>query len=489
MFRLTKLLAFAGLFAVLWGTSCTPGDNGGGTPTPSPTATTPPVESFVRPNIGKLDPAGPEIAAFRAGVAAMQARPSTDPTSWIYQANIHGTYDTENLEAWDTCQHGNFFFLSWHRMYLYYFERILRKSSGDPNFALPYWDYSDATQRAIPVALRQPGDASNPLFVSERATGINAGAQVPASATTFSNAMSFTNFASPQGSTLSFGGQTVPAPVHFGGIFGALESQPHNIIHVLVGGNNGWMIDPNLAARDPVFWLHHANIDRLWNVWLALGGGRTNPSTGNWPTQTFTFFDENGQKVEMTGQQVVDSAAQLHYTYAPGSGDEAGPEAAVKSLPAEPFTDAESEVVFEKQVGTRLTKQTKVSLSLPEAPALEAGSTKRDVLVIEGIQYGRPGVYYEVYANLPAGTAPDANGPHYVGNIAVFGQAATGAEATSGKHLHETATLAYDVTDKKLGGAVTLTFVPKGLESSQEGLQTALPAHEIRFEKVKLVRE
>jgi tyrosinase len=487
MFRLTKLLAFAGLFAVLWGTSCTPGDNGGdGTPTPTPT--TPPVESFVRPNIGQLDLAGPEIAALRAGVAAMQAKPSTDPTSWTYQANIHGTYDAGNLEAWDTCQHGSFFFLSWHRMYLYYFERILRSASGDPNFALPYWDYTDPAQRAIPEALRNPGDASNSLFVSERAPGINNGAQVPASATTFTNAMAFTNFASPQGSGLSFGGQTVPASVHFGGIFGALESQPHNIIHVLVGGNNGWMIDPNLAARDPVFWLHHANIDRLWNVWLALGGGRTNPNGGNWPTQTFTFFDENGTKVEMTGQEVVDSAAQLHYTYAPGSGDEAGPEAAVESRPSEPFTDTASDVVFEKQVGTRLTKQTKVALSFPDAPTLEAVSTKRDVLVIEGIKYGRPGVYYEVYANLPEGTAPDHQGPHYVGNIAVFGQAATGAEAASGKHLHEAATLAYDVTDKKLGGAVTLTFVPKGLETTQEG-GLPMPAHEVRFEKVKLVRE
>ncbi|MGH7262080.1 MAG: tyrosinase family protein [Nitrospiraceae bacterium] len=40
--------------------------------------------------------------------------------------------------AWNTCQHGSYFFLSWHRMYLYYFERILREASRDPNFALPY---------------------------------------------------------------------------------------------------------------------------------------------------------------------------------------------------------------------------------------------------------------------------------------------------------------------------------------------------------------
>jgi hypothetical protein len=36
---------------------------------------------------------GPQIAALRRGIAAMQARPAADPTSWLFQANIHGTYD------------------------------------------------------------------------------------------------------------------------------------------------------------------------------------------------------------------------------------------------------------------------------------------------------------------------------------------------------------------------------------------------------------
>jgi hypothetical protein len=37
------------------------------------------------------------------------------------------------------------------------------------------------------------------------------------------------------------------------------------------------MVRPETAAQDPIFWLHHANIDRLWERWLQLGGGRANP--------------------------------------------------------------------------------------------------------------------------------------------------------------------------------------------------------------------
>ena len=228
-----------------------------------------------------LDPAGPEAEALRTGIAAMQARPVTDPTSWLFQANIHGTNDEPrpNAEAaratWSTCQHGSFFFLSWHRMYIYHFERILRAASGDPEFALPYWNYS-VPARALPSIFREPADVSNPLFVPQRRTrdpNINGGESVPAAITDVSNAFSFTNFASPTGSGLSFGGQIVPAPRHFSSPHGRLEMQPHDIIHVVVGGS-GWMSDPNFAARDPIFWLHHCNIDRLWNRWLSLGGGR-----------------------------------------------------------------------------------------------------------------------------------------------------------------------------------------------------------------------
>src|SRR5262249_23495065 len=42
----------------------------------------------------------------------------------------------------------------------------------------------------------------------------------------------------------------------------------------------GLMSDPDTAALDPIFWLHHCNIDRLWEVW------RQNPPTHVDPTES-----------------------------------------------------------------------------------------------------------------------------------------------------------------------------------------------------------
>src|SRR6516164_1482375 len=40
----------------------------------------------------------------------------------------------------------------------------------------------------------------------------------------------------------------------------------------------GLMSNPTMAALDPIFWLHHANIDRLWEVWLKRPSGHVNPT-------------------------------------------------------------------------------------------------------------------------------------------------------------------------------------------------------------------
>ena len=73
----------------------------------------------------------------------MKSRVATDPTSWAYQASIHGSYD--DPAAPGGTRHGGFFFLSWHRMYLYWFEHPARYQRGGVDQALsillPYWNY------------------------------------------------------------------------------------------------------------------------------------------------------------------------------------------------------------------------------------------------------------------------------------------------------------------------------------------------------------
>lgn len=87
--------------------------------------------------------------SLRKGVEVMKKLSPFDPRSWTYQANIHGWENyklnpEENARKhWTQCQHGEFFFLPWHRAYIFFFERILRAMSGDPNLTLCYWNYNN----------------------------------------------------------------------------------------------------------------------------------------------------------------------------------------------------------------------------------------------------------------------------------------------------------------------------------------------------------
>ena len=94
----------------------------------------------------------PTILWYARAVKALKSNTVvTNPTSWPYLARIHGT-DVDpatwpnGVDDWNSCQHGSWYFLPWHRMYLHYFEKIVRKQivdlNGPVNWALPFWDYS-----------------------------------------------------------------------------------------------------------------------------------------------------------------------------------------------------------------------------------------------------------------------------------------------------------------------------------------------------------
>jgi len=49
----------------------------------------------------------------------------------------------------------------------------------------------------------------------------------------------------------------------------------HGGVHIWVGGT---MSDASVSPADPVFWLHHANLDRLWWDWYnSAAGNHQNP--------------------------------------------------------------------------------------------------------------------------------------------------------------------------------------------------------------------
>ncbi|TVY81027.1 Tyrosinase, partial [Lachnellula suecica] len=93
------------------------------------------------------------------------------------------------------------------------------------------------------------------------------------------------------------------------GTFASIEDI-HNSIHVAVGGTMGHMSELDYSAFDPVFWLHHVNVDRLFAIWQALnpasytinkraGDGTfviNSNSTETAATPLAPFFDASGTK-------------------------------------------------------------------------------------------------------------------------------------------------------------------------------------------------
>ena len=75
-----------------------------------------------------------------------------------------------------------------------------------------------------------------------------------------------------------------------------MENIPHGPVHVWIGDNT----QPNLedmgslysAARDPIFYSHHANVDRMWTIWKTLGGKRSDITDPDWLESGFLFYDE-----------------------------------------------------------------------------------------------------------------------------------------------------------------------------------------------------
>jgi tyrosinase len=79
----------------------------------------------------------------------------------------------------------------------------------------------------------------------------------------------------------------------------ALDNTPHGPVHTLVGGGGNFS-RISTSARDPLFWLHHCNVDRQWNIWLNQPQ-RSNPSDSLFLNEPFTFVNESGQTI--TGQR------------------------------------------------------------------------------------------------------------------------------------------------------------------------------------------
>lgn len=123
-------------------------------------------------------------------------------------------------------------FLSWHRRFLWQFEQRLQ--AIDPHVAVPYWDWI-----ADPVL---------PAFLSD-----------PVLLNTWSVVRSWDPTQLPVQADVD-----IATSRHtFSTFQRKLELGAHGDVHMAVGGTMSGISSP----ADPLFWLHHANIDRLWARW------------------------------------------------------------------------------------------------------------------------------------------------------------------------------------------------------------------------------
>lgn len=186
----------------------------------------------VRRSIARMSANDPDVEALRRAIPLMRRS-----GAWETQVALHA--DMYNR------QHSTWRFLPWHRLQLVRFEQIVARVSGKADFALPYWDWSR--------------DPFPPLFFDDPV-------------------FAMPGRAAPRGLVMDsrwFTGKLDdPFDTFFGAprqggaryLSGSAEWSGHNLMHGFVGGD---MNDLPRAPNDPIFWLHHANVDRSWTLWRA----------------------------------------------------------------------------------------------------------------------------------------------------------------------------------------------------------------------------
>jgi len=451
---------------------------------------------FPRMRYNMLSPQGQAmIRKYALAVQIMKSRPTYDPWSWTFWWYTHASplsksaaiqqvfggalSSAKNLaqKAWWTCQphqtgQNTDNFLPWHRMFIYFFEKMIGAVLGDDTFTLPYWNFSpglpSSESGVMPQAFRSPNDpllAS--LYVQDRWSGVNSGSPIDSQnpgLLDVAGAMAETTY-SPNSPKQGFCNN--------------LDFGLHSVVHILVGTLTNMGYIP-ASAEDPIFWVHHCNIDRIWASWNRVGN--LNPTDPDFLGQVFWFPGPDGEAVSIKVGDVM-SIAQLNYTYqefepAPQEVEPAPPPpihipSSVRHnvAPGEPVTTTVVASATTISLGLRATtvqiKPTPEvnnrvfdpSLASPLAPDLGAY-----YLVISNLQINaQPGVIYTLYLDVTENASDEALQAHKVGYLNFF-------PAMPGMEMNEpTRFVSYDITKlvKVLEMSassvdVSLTIIPSG---------------------------
>ncbi|HTV53855.1 MAG TPA: tyrosinase family protein [Terriglobia bacterium] len=460
--------------------------------------------AFAAPKYKRSNVTSPEgqkaLASYKKGVEAMLQLHASDPHNWFRNAFIHLM----------DCPHGNWWFYAWHRGYLGYFEQIIRSLSGDLDFALPYWDWTELPQ--IPDAmfggvLSPTNDAYKPytenlvvftafikpvltqywdsLSPAQRGqlntrgymqfddlwngplgvTGAGVAGNEAFAATCvarylsrpnprldadttkavseftvlsgllapeFYNATNFLSFTSMKTSSHN-------AAPNSATVFSVLEGLPHNLVHNCIGGVGP--LDPGpygnmtnfLSPVDPVFFLHHANMDRLWDVWTRKQKSLNQPylPEGNdlkvLSDEPFLFFVEANGKYVLNGKagDYLTTESFDYYYDDKGFGEKLiGPGVAKLTTQKAP-------------VAAALISANTASVTVPAATLRGWGDTAVPHPLMAQVTLARPqGTSSVRQFRVFVGAPPNAtnlgvDSPYYAGTVGFFGPQMTGMHVSN----------------------------------------------------------
>jgi polyphenol oxidase len=449
-------------------------------PVPKPLVTTlyrPNTALPIRTRKSIFELGAAEVSRLQAAYAALRTltvKLPNDARGWQRQANVHCWYCSGGLNGESSAAdiHGGWTFFPWHRAYLHFQERILCKLLGDDTFALPYWDWDSSGRQVFPANYGNPNDP-NPLSDTLRSATANAGiSQSCVSAGIMNTAMNAPT------NDLFMGEPNNPNA----NTAGAMENGPHGAVHLWTGQtslqNDYGVSDMGVlatAAMDPVFFAHHANIDRLWSVWLGLASSHKNFTDPNWLNTSWQFYDENQVWTQISVAQVLDMQGSLQSAYQPPQPKpiwtfrapvKARPTAALAAAavaaPLNFLAAGEPPVTLTARPVTRTVAVPTAHRNLFQLKA-QNRLDRLFVLRLHGISVpSNQQALFHVFVNLPSADArTSTNSPNFVGTVAIVAK----AKSLRG-HRHKTIDAAFDVSEL-LGraaarGQLSVTLVPVG---------------------------
>ena len=157
------------------------------------------------------------------------------------------------------------------------FEGVIREVLHDEEFTLPYWNpvTGNPADFIVPAVFRDPGTT---LYNGTRWPWVNGGDRIDIIYKEWINLDALnekTYINSPTGNI---------------GFNPRMDQNPHFFTHFALGGD---MAEFSTVGGDPMFYIHHANIDRLWESWNRLGN--TNPTDPKYLTREFSYGDRKRQ--------------------------------------------------------------------------------------------------------------------------------------------------------------------------------------------------